>query len=42
VLAIDFDGNRIEPTLREWVNSGLMTFFFGAPVELWVKVIAAA
>src|SRR3954462_1845686 len=28
VLAIDLDGNRIELTLREWVNSGLMTFFF--------------
>src|ERR687898_893220 len=28
VLAIDLDGNGIELTLREWVNSGLMTFFF--------------
>src|ERR687898_294748 len=28
VVAIDLDGNRIELTLREWVNSGLMTFFF--------------
>jgi Na+/H+ antiporter NhaA len=28
VLAIDLDGNRIELTLREWLNSGLMTFFF--------------
>jgi Na+/H+ antiporter NhaA len=28
VLSIDFDGRGIELTLREWVNSGLMTFFF--------------
>src|SRR5512132_438167 len=28
VLAIDLGGNGIELTLREWVNSGLMTFFF--------------
>ena len=28
VFAIDLGGNRIELTLREWVNSGLMTFFF--------------
>ena len=28
VLAIDLDGGRVELTLREWVNSGLMTFFF--------------
>jgi Na+/H+ antiporter NhaA len=28
VLAIDLDGNRIELTLREWINSGLMTFLF--------------
>jgi len=28
VLAIDIDGEGVELTLREWVNSGLMTFFF--------------
>src|SRR5919106_725721 len=28
VLAIDLDGEGVELTLREWVNSGLMTFFF--------------
>src|SRR3954451_692433 len=28
VLSIDLGGNGIELTLREWVNSGLMTFFF--------------
>src|SRR3954471_2981295 len=28
VLAIDLGGSGIELTLREWVNSGLMTFFF--------------
>jgi hypothetical protein len=28
VLAIDVDGEGVELTLREWVNSGLMTFFF--------------
>src|SRR3954447_2006981 len=28
VLAIDVGGGGIELTLREWVNSGLMTFFF--------------
>jgi Na+/H+ antiporter NhaA len=28
VLAIDVGGNGIELTVREWVNSGLMTFFF--------------
>jgi Na+/H+ antiporter NhaA len=33
VLAIDLDGNRIELTLREWVNSGLMTFFFVLGLE---------
>ena len=27
VLAIDLDGRVIELTLREWVNSRLMTFF---------------
>src|SRR4051812_6636230 len=28
VLAIDVGGGGVELTLREWVNSGLMTFFF--------------
>ncbi len=28
VLAIDLHGGGVELTLREWVNSGLMTFFF--------------
>ena len=28
VLAIDLGGRGVELTLREWVNSGLMTFFF--------------
>jgi Na+/H+ antiporter NhaA len=28
VLAIDLGGSGLELTLREWVNSGLMTFFF--------------
>ena len=28
VLAIDLGGDGVELTLREWVNSGLMTFFF--------------
>jgi hypothetical protein len=28
VLAIDLDGEGVELTLREWLNSGLMTFFF--------------
>src|SRR3954451_14375793 len=28
VLAIDLCGRGVELTLREWVNSGLMTFFF--------------
>jgi Na+/H+ antiporter NhaA len=28
VLAIDVGGEGVELTLREWVNSGLMTFFF--------------
>src|SRR5947207_2920090 len=28
VLAIDLGGRWVELTLREWVNSGLMTFFF--------------
>jgi Na+/H+ antiporter NhaA len=28
VLAIDLGGGGVELTLREWVNSGLMTFFF--------------
>jgi Na+/H+ antiporter NhaA len=28
VLAIDLDGERVELTLRELLNSGLMTFFF--------------
>src|SRR3954464_4680809 len=28
VLAIDLGGEGVELTLREWVNSGLMTFFF--------------
>jgi Na+/H+ antiporter NhaA len=28
VLAIDVGGSGLELTLREWVNSGLMTFFF--------------
>ena len=28
VLAINLDGKAVELTLREWVNSGLMTFFF--------------
>jgi Na+/H+ antiporter NhaA len=28
VLAIDLDGSGVELTLREWLNSGLMTFFF--------------
>src|SRR3954471_9838894 len=28
VLGIDLGGEGIELTLREWVNSGLMTFFF--------------
>src|SRR4051794_17265438 len=28
VLAIHIDGEGVELTLREWVNSGLMTFFF--------------
>jgi Na+/H+ antiporter NhaA len=27
-FALDFDGSRIDLTLREWVNSGLMTLFF--------------
>ncbi len=27
-LSIDLDGSGVELTLREWVNSGLMTFFF--------------
>jgi Na+/H+ antiporter NhaA len=28
VLAVDVGGGGVELTLREWVNSGLMTFFF--------------
>jgi Na+/H+ antiporter NhaA len=28
ILAIDLGGSGLELTLREWVNSGLMTFFF--------------
>src|SRR4051812_47076890 len=28
VLAIDVGGREVELTLREWVNSGLMTLFF--------------
>jgi len=28
VLTIDLNGEGVELTLREWVNSGLMTFFF--------------
>jgi Na+/H+ antiporter NhaA len=28
LLAIHLDGEGVELTLREWVNSGLMTFFF--------------
>jgi Na+/H+ antiporter NhaA len=28
VVAIDLGGEGVELTLREWVNSGLMTFFF--------------
>jgi Na+/H+ antiporter NhaA len=27
-LSIDLDGSGVELSLREWVNSGLMTFFF--------------
>lgn len=34
MLAVDLSGNRIELTLRAWVNSGLMTFFFVLGLEV--------
>src|SRR3954451_22812844 len=33
VLAIDVGGGGVELTLREWVNSGLMIFFFVLGLE---------